>query len=148
MNRITMISLGVKDMKASLKFYKDIGFKTFETMDNPPIVFFDNAGTKLALYSLEGLAKDINAENPPKLCGDAFGGITLACNMQTEAEVDDFMALVASKGGEIVKAPQKVFWGGYSGYFKDPNGVYWEVAYGPQFEYDENGMLKVENLVE
>ena len=84
MNRITMISLGVKNMKESLVFYKAIGFKTFETQDNPPIVFFDNKGSKLALYSLEGLAKDINEQNPPKLAEDAFGGITLACNMQTE----------------------------------------------------------------
>ncbi len=58
------------------------------------------------------------------------------------------MALAESKGATIVKRPQKVFWGGYSGYFRDPNGHYWEVAYGPYFEYDENGMLKVDNLVE
>jgi len=128
-------------MERSLTFYKNIGFKTYVKENNPPIVFFDSQGTKLELYPIEGLVKDINAGNPPAISQGGFCGITLACNMKSEAEVDDFMALVEKHGGVIVKKPEKVFWGGYSGYFQDPDGYYWEVAYAASWEFDENNML-------
>lgn len=141
MNRINLICLGVQDIKKSLAFYKGIGFQTFEKSDQPVIVFFNNQGTKLELYPIEELAKDINSENPPSLSAGGFCGITLACNMKSESEVDEFMKMVTSHGGTIVKKPEKVFWGGYSGYFQDPDGYYWEAAYGPSWEFDENNML-------
>lgn len=145
MNRINLICLGVRDIKKSLTFYKNIGFKTYEKEDKPAIVFFDNQGTKLELYPLAELAKDINAENPPALMQGGFNGITLACNMKSQAEVDEFMATVEQHGGTIAKAPQKVFWGGYSGYFQDPDGYYWEVAYASDWKFDENDMLVIED---
>ena len=144
MNRINLICLGVKDMDKSLKFYINIGFKTNEKDSNPQVVFFDNNGSKLELYPIEALAEDINAENPPEISKAGFGGITLACNFKTEQEVDDFMALVEECGGTVVKKPQKVFWGGYSGYFRDIDGYYWEAAYGPNWRFDENDMLIIE----
>lgn len=144
MNRINLICLGVKNLEQSLKFYKAIGFKTYEKSNNPPIVFFDNEGTKLELYPLEKLAKDINESNPPQLTSGGFCGITLACNMKSEQEVDTFMDLVEKNAGVIVKAPQKVFWGGYSGYFQDPDGYYWEVAYSGHWKFNENNMLIIE----
>lgn len=131
-------------MQTSLAFYKNIGFRTYEKSDNPPVVFFDNGGTRLELYSIDGLAKDINADNPPPLSAGGFGGITLAVNMKSEKEVDDFIRLVSQSGGKIVKQPQKVFWGGYSGYFQDPDGYYWEAAFGPEWKFDENDMLVIE----
>ena len=140
MNRINLICLGVKDMKTSVKFYRDgLGFKTAEKSDNPEIVFFNSSGTKLELYPLERLAKDINEENPPS--GSGFSGITLAYNAKSKEEVDRVMDLARRAGGKVVKEPKDVFWGGYSGYFTDPDGYYWEVAWGPDFTYDDHDML-------
>lgn len=99
MNRINLICLGVRDMEKSLAFYKNIGFQTFEKEKNPAIVFFNNQGTKLELYPIEGLAKDINAETPPPISAGGFSGITFACNVKSEAEVDKLINLVASQGG-------------------------------------------------
>ena len=132
-------------MEESLSFYKKIGFRTYEKDGNPPIVFFDNQGSKLELFSVEELAKDIGGDNPPQIVTDGFNGMTLACNVKSEGEVDDLMNTVKKHGGKIVKSPVKVFWGGYSGYFQDPNGYYWEVAYGPNWKFDENDMLIVED---
>lgn len=144
MNRINLICLGVKDMKTSVKFYRDgLGFKTAEKSDNPEIVFFNSSGTKLELYPLERLAKDIDENNPPS--GNGFSGITLAYNAKSKEEVDRVIALAKAAGGKIVKEPKDVFWGGYSGYFTDPDGYYWEVAWGPDFTYDENDMLEIES---
>jgi predicted lactoylglutathione lyase len=146
MNRINIICLGVRDMAASLAFYKSIGFKTDERADNPPIVFFDTQGSKLELYPLALLAKDIDEDAPPPLSAGGFGGITLAINMKSEREVDDFFALVAKNGGTIAKSPRWLTtWNGYSGYFQDPDGYYWEVAYGPNWKFDGNDMLIVGN---
>lgn len=144
MNRINLICLGVRDMEKALTFYKNIGFHTFEKENNPPIVFFNNQGTKLELYNIDGLAKDINADNPPPVISGGYYGITLAINMKTQQEVDAFMETVIKWGGTIAKKPEKVFWGGYSGYFQDPDGYYWEVAYGPNWKFDENDMLIIE----
>lgn len=144
MNRINLICLGVRDMAKSLAFYKSLGFQTYEKVDNPPIVFFNNQGTKLELFPVGELAKDISADNPPNIITGGFCGITLAINMRSEDEVDAFMENVPRHGGAIAKKPEKVFWGGYSGYFQDPDGYYWEVAYGPLWRFDENNMLIIE----
>jgi len=140
MNRINLICLGVQDMERSVKFYRDeLGFQTDETSDKPNIIFFNTSGTKLELYPLEELAKDIDAENPPVKTG--FSGITLAYNAKSRDEVDQVMELARKAGAVIVKQPVDVFWGGYSGYFQDPDGYHWEVAYGPDFIFDEQDML-------
>lgn len=144
MNRINLICLGVRDMQKSLAFYKNIGFRTFEKDHNPPIVFFNSQGTKLELYPIDRLAQDINADTPPVIADSGFNGITLAINLKSEQEVDAFMETVVRHEGTIAKQPEKVFWGGYSGYFQDPDGYYWEVAYGPHWKFDENDMLIIE----
>ena len=145
MNRINLVCLGVRDIKQSLQFYKNIGFKTHEKANEPPVVFFNNQGSKLELYPLNDLVKDINAQAPPPLSQGGFCGITLACNMKSQEEVDAVMDIVKQHGGLVVKAPQKVFWGGYSGYFQDPDGYYWEVAYASSWKFDENDMLIIED---
>ncbi|MGM8216219.1 VOC family protein [Bacillaceae bacterium W0354] len=148
MNRINLIALGVKNIAKSLKFYQDIGFEASirGTEDEPVIVFFKNQGSKLELYPIELLAKDINEENPPAIATGGFSGITLAYNAKSEKEVDKIFTKVEQAGAEIVKSPKRVSWGGYGGYFKDPDGYYWEVAYGPDWEFDDSDMLVIKDV--
>ena len=142
MNKITCICLGVRSMEKAIRFYRDgLGYQTDCREDNPPVCFFDTPGTKFELFPLELLAKDINESDPPKI-GTGFGGITLAYNVETREEVDKTIELVRNAGGVIVKEPQEVFWGGYHAYFADLDGYYWEVAWGPDFKYDEDGLLR------
>ncbi|MEA5093149.1 hypothetical protein SDC9_22203 [bioreactor metagenome] len=141
MNRISIICLGVKDMAQSIRFYRDgLGFATDEKEDSPKVVFFNTTGTKFELYPLKLLAEDINEKNPPHIA-TGFAGITLAYNVKSEDEVHEIMELAKRAGAVIAKEPQRVFWGGYSGYFTDPNGYYWEVAYNPYWNFDEQDML-------
>lgn len=141
MNKITCICLGVRSMERAIRFYRDgLGFKTDCTEDSPAVCFFDTPGTKFELYPLDLLAKDISESDPPQ--GHGFGGVTLAYNVEHKEDVDRVIELVRQAGGTIAKEPQEVFWGGYHAYFADPDGYYWEVAWGPDFRYDENGLLK------
>lgn len=143
MNRINLITLGVRDIKLSLTFYRDgLGFQTSVNEDSPAVVFFNNSGTKLALYPLEALSEDINENEPPKKIG--FSGVTFAYNAKSVEEVDEMIEKAEQAGGTIVKTPQTVFWGGYSGYFADPDGYYWEVAYSKDWRFDQNDMLVIE----
>jgi len=98
-------------------------------------------GTRLALYPLERLAEDVAPGLAISRSG--FGGITLAHNVQTKEEVAQVLALAEKAGGKIVKRAQDVFWGGHSGYFSDPDGYHWEVAWGPMFTFDASGALIV-----
>ena len=123
MNRINLICLGVENINTSLDFYKSLGFNTLAKV-NTGIVFFDNQGSKLELFQIDELAKDINLVNPPSFCENCFSGITLACNMKSKQEVDDLFNLVNQIGGTIVKSPETVSWGGYSGYFQNPDVYY------------------------
>jgi catechol 2,3-dioxygenase-like lactoylglutathione lyase family enzyme len=126
--RISMITLGVRDLAAAVKFYEEgLGFPRMESP--PEAAFFTLNGTWLGLYGREALAEDatVSAE------GHGFEGFALAHNVESEAEVDAVVSQAIKAGGTLVKKPQKVFWGGYSGYFKDPDGHLWEVAYNPHF---------------
>ena len=144
MNRMNLICLGVKDLKQARDFYHEVlGFETANKEENPSIVFFNNQGTKLELYPLEALAKDIDADNPPKT-GAGFSGITLAYNAKSKAEVDALFLRLKNLGVRIVKPPQTVSWGGYSGYFQDPDGYYWEIAYAEGWQFDDQDMLVIE----
>jgi predicted lactoylglutathione lyase len=127
--RISMITLGVSDLKKSRKFYeKGLGFPVRpESQDD--VVFFGLTSTWLGLYPRESLAKD--AEVPAK--GSGFRGVTLAHNVRAKKEVDALLAQAKKAGAKIMKPAQEVFWGGYSGYFADPDGFLWEVAYNPHF---------------
>lgn len=144
MNRLNLVCLGVSNVKKALAFYKALGFKTPEQGTNPPIVFFDNQGSKIELFPIEKLAKDINESKPPEVNTTGFSGMTLACNMKSKEEVDDVMQQVVKAGGKVVKEPQMVEWGGYSGYFQDLDGYYWEVAFADSWQFDDQDMLIIE----
>ncbi|GAA5496729.1 hypothetical protein Rhal01_02914 [Rubritalea halochordaticola] len=124
--RMSMITLGVSDLEASIKFYEDgLGFPR---MDSPPsVAFFTLNGTWLGLYGREALAEDAQVSS----AGSGFPGFALAHNVTSEEEVHEVLDLARAAGAVIVKEAQKVFWGGYSGYFKDPDGYLWEVAHNP-----------------
>lgn len=126
--RISMITLGVCDMAAAVRFYEQgLGFPRMESP--PSVAFFTLNGTWLGLYGREALAED--AQVPAD--GQGFAAFTLAHNVTSEAQVDAVVARAVAAGATLVKKPQKVFWGGYSGYFKDPDGHLWEVAFNPHF---------------
>lgn len=135
-----LITLGVMDFERSKRFYAEtLGWKP-ASASGDDVAFFQAGGVVLALYPREKLAED--AVIAPD--GDGFSGFTLAYNAQSEAEVDTVIADLKSKGVKIIKEPQKVFWGGYSSYFADPDDYRWEVAYNPFFRFDESGNLKLE----
>lgn len=141
MNKITCICLGVRNMEESIKFYRDrLGFQTEENGSSPQVVFFNTPGTKFELYPLNLLAEDISKEAPPQI-SSGFGGITLAYNVEQKEDVEKVIEMARNAGAKIVKEPQEVFWGGYHAYFADLDGYYWEVAWGPDFKFDDNGML-------
>jgi catechol 2,3-dioxygenase-like lactoylglutathione lyase family enzyme len=124
--RISMITLGVKDVQASAEFYeKGLGFPRIES--EPSVAFFNLSGSWLGLYGREALAED--ATIPAE--GDGFNSFALAHNVRSEDEVNEVFETAIGAGATTVKQPQKVFWGGYSGYFSDPDGHLWEVAHNP-----------------
>ncbi|MDH5670939.1 MAG: VOC family protein [Myxococcales bacterium] len=125
--RISMITLGVADLERSVRFYEQ-GLGLPRKGQQPTVAFFNLDGTWLGLYGREALAED--AEVPSQ--GQGFAGFALAHNVATEAEVDAVLAQAVAAGATLVKKAQKVFWGGYSGYFADPDGHLWEVAHNPQ----------------
>ncbi len=135
-----IVTLGVRDFETSKKFYSEtLGWKQ-SSASNDGITFFQAGGIVLALFPRGELAKDAVVD--PE--GNGFSGFTLAYNAQSETEVDQIINDLKSKGVRIVKEPQKVFWGGYSSYFVDPDEYRWEVAYNPFFPFDENGNLKLD----
>ncbi len=136
-----IITLGVSDLAASIKFYKDILGWKLSPASSEGIAFFMAGGVVLALFPYNSLAEDANVPATAKTRG--FSGFTLAFNVSSEAEVDRIIAGLESKKVTITKRPQKMFWGGYSSYFSDPDGYLWEVAYNPSFPFDDRGNLKI-----
>jgi hypothetical protein len=123
-----MITLGVNDLETSVRFYqRGLGFPRMESA--PEVAFFTLNGSWLGLYDRQALAED--ATVPAQ--GQGFAGFTLAHNLNSETEVDHLLQQAVAAGATLVKPAQRVFWGGYSGYFSDPDGYLWEIAYNPFF---------------
>jgi catechol 2,3-dioxygenase-like lactoylglutathione lyase family enzyme len=131
--KLSLVTLGVRDLKRSLSFYRDgLGWPTTAT-DDDDVAFFPLGGIILGLYGRDAMAEDAMVS----AAGEGFAGITLSHNAKSEEEVDEVLASVEKLGAKIVKKAQKVFWGGYSGYFADPDGHLWEVAHNPFWSFDE-----------
>ena len=126
--RISIITLGVQDLDQAIAFYRDgLGFPL--RPGEQGIAFFELNGTWLGLFPWDQLAEDATVEH----AGSGFRGVTLAHNVASEAEVLEVLQQAEDAGATIVKPAQKVFWGGFSGYFKDLDGHLWEVAHNPFF---------------
>ena len=124
--RISMITLGVKDLNKSIKFYGEgLGFPRKKT--EPEIAIFKLNGSWLSLYNRRLLAEDANVSSE----GKGFNGFTISHNVSSKDEMDKVFTDAISVGAKIIKSPQKASWGGYSGYFADPDNYFWEVAYNP-----------------
>ncbi len=124
--RISIITLGVSDLPRSIEFYRD-GLRLPMRDNGDAIAFFQTAGTWLALFPRDALAADANVPDD----GSGFRGFTLAHNVESREQVDALLRQAEAAGGKIVKPAQDTDWGGYSGYFSDPDGYLWEVAWNP-----------------
>lgn len=137
--RMSLITLGVADLPRAVAFYEDaLGWKP--EPGPPGVVFFDLNGVVFALWPHDDLAKDMGvaADSVP-----AYRGYALAHNVRSEAEVDAIFTQLETKGARIVKQPQKTFWGGYSGYFSDPDGHTWEIAHNPFWTIRKDGRVSM-----
>ena len=138
--RISIVTLGVQDLPRALRFYRDgLGFPTTRDADSG-IIFFQTQGVCLALYPYEELARDV--AEAFLVVRSKFPGLTLAHCVRTRDEVDAFLRQAQAAGARIEKPAQDTDWGGYSGYFADPDGYLWEVAYGA-FDLRDDGSLIV-----
>jgi catechol 2,3-dioxygenase-like lactoylglutathione lyase family enzyme len=134
--RISLITLGVRDLARARQFYETgLGWK-ISPASTDDVAFFQLAGgVGLGLFSRKSLAEDAQIAE----AGSGFGGITLAQNQDSKAEVDRVIAAALAAGGTLLKAAHDVFWGGYSGYFADPDGHPWEIAWNPFFPLSADG---------
>lgn len=132
--RVSLITLGVADLARSRAFYGDLGWVPKDEVPGE-VVFYQLHGAVLGLFGIDALAKDQG--RPGANLGT--GAVTLAQNFRTKAEVDAAYAHALSVGAKPLKAPENVFWGGYSGYYADPDGHVWEVAFNPFWELDDDG---------
>lgn len=133
---VSMFTLGVADLARARVFYEALGFRAGPG-SSENIVFFQLGGLVLALFPRTQLAEDAEVADD----GQGFDGVTLAHNYPSEQAVDAAMAHALASGATLKKKPQKVFWGGYSGYFADPDGHLWEVAYNPFVKVDDHGIV-------
>lgn len=138
--RISLITLGVADVARSTAFYEAMGWARSAHSVDGEVSFFGTADSVLAVYDVAKLARDVGSDAtalPP------FTGVTLAINVESAAEVDRVVAEAEAAGASVRKRPEKATWGGYVGYFTDPDGHAWEVAHNPFFAQDEDGRLRV-----
>jgi len=136
--RVSLVTLGVADLKRSREFYKRLGWRR-SMAKAEGVVFFQAGGMTLALFPRQELAKDANVT--PQ--GDGFRAISLAYNARHRAEVNSVLEEAEAAGAKLVKPAQDAFWGGYSGYFSDPDGFLWEVAWNPSFAIAEDGSIRI-----
>jgi hypothetical protein len=136
--RVSLITLGVADLKRSSDFYERLGWRR-SMAKAEGVVFFQTGGMALALFPRHELAKDANVDAD----GSGFNGVSLAYNARSRVEVDLVLAEAEAAGAKIQKPAQEAFWGGYSGYFSDPDGFLWEVAWNPDFAVAEDGSIRI-----
>lgn len=136
--RLSLVTLGVRDLAAARAFYRRLGWKE-SPPSNEHVAFFQCGGMILALWSRDALAEDAKVGAP----GSGFANVALAQNQRSKEAVDTALAQAEKAGARILKPAQEVFWGGYSGYFADPEGFVWEVAWNPGFTILEDGSVRL-----
>jgi catechol 2,3-dioxygenase-like lactoylglutathione lyase family enzyme len=134
--RLTVITLGVSDIRTSIAFYDALGFSRRLKATGEAVAFFDTGGPVLALYPWDQLAADARLPDHPR--PTAFRGVTLAWNCRAREEVDAVLAFALGKGAKLLKAAHETDYGGYSGYFADPDGHPWEVVVAPGIEVGDD----------
>jgi catechol 2,3-dioxygenase-like lactoylglutathione lyase family enzyme len=136
--RVNLVTLGVVDLERETAFYRALGWPLSSSSVAGEVSFFATTGCVVALFGHVSLAEDatVPVEPPP-----AFRGVATAINVGSPAEVDAALTAATDAGGRLVKPGQPVFWGGYSGYFADPEGHLWEVAHNPYWEVDDKGVV-------
>jgi len=134
---VSLITLGVADIAKATAFYERLGFVLSKKASEASVSFFKAGGIVLAIWSRESQKEDANAND----LWTGNGGIVVAQNVASESEVDEMMAKAETAGARILKLAAKTFWGGYNGYFADPDGHVWEVAHNPFWALDENGRV-------
>jgi len=137
--RLTFVTLGVADIDRARRFYETLGFTASAASKAGSVAFFDAGGVVLALFGRAALALDAHVPDS----SPGFSGVALAHNCASEAEVDAALAEAIAAGATLLKPGQKAFWGGYSGYFADPDGHVWEVAFNPFFPLDTHGAVQL-----
>jgi uncharacterized protein len=137
--RLSLVTLGVGDLAKSRGFYERLGWKAHKR-STKDIVFFPANGFVFGLFPRPELAKDVGILDD----GSGFRGVTLAYNARSKAEVDAVIAEAERAGGRIVKQPHDTFWGGYSGYFADPDSHLWEVAFNPHWSIRADGTVDMD----
>ena len=137
--RLTVITLGVSDMRASIAFYEALGFARKLKATGEAVAFFETGGSVLALFPWDQLAADAALPGGSRPSG--FRGVTLAWNCRAREEVDEVLGFAVSKGASLLKAAHSTNYGGYSGYFADPDGHPWEVVVAPGIEVGEDGRV-------
>jgi predicted lactoylglutathione lyase len=137
--KLTAVTLGVRDVPASARFYEALGFKRKFRATGDEIAFFDAGGVVLALWDWDKLSGDSMIASQPR--PQTFRGTTLAWNCATPAEVDDVFAKAIAVGARLLRRPEKTEYGGYRGYFSDPDGHAWEVVQAPGFFTDDGRLI-------
>lgn len=135
--RISLVTLGVADLARARAFYERLGWRGQEVEET---VFFQAGGTAIVLWGRDKLASDAGIEDRGT---DGFGGMTLAHNVRSRAEVDDVLRVAAQAGAEMTRAPGETFYGGYAGCFADPDGHVWEIAHNPGFPLGPDGAITI-----
>ena len=138
--RVSMVTLGVSDVEQATAFYQTLGWSISTASVPGEVSFFHTNGAVLALYGEKELAAEANQTLPPV---PRFRGVALAMNCDRVQDVDEVVQSVILAGGTITSPPRATDWGGYSGYFADPDGHVWEVAYNPSFPVAEDGRLQL-----
>jgi predicted lactoylglutathione lyase len=138
----SIVTLGVTDLARSARFYADLGWEQRGDLADG-IVWFKTSGSWVGLFGYDALAEDARLAAVPVEDLPAFRGVTLAISLAAEAEVDRAFERVQEIGGRVVKPAERLSWGGYSGYFADPDGHLWEIAFAPMFPPDEHGRIEI-----